>query len=478
MSTDDPIATVSDLSAGAEFHKCAFQVNPSHYAGTYRGQASALDEADYARALADKAAELGVTVLAVTDHNHVGGVDAIRAAARGQGISVFPGFELTSTEGVHVLCLYPPETTEEQLNRFLGGFGIATPEPSSTPCEKSFSGILALVCGQGGIPIAAHATNAGGLFEALQGQPRINAWKDENLYAVQIPGAVQGLPVDIRRIVENRDPGYKRKYVPEANLALAVVNARDVASPDDLADPSATCWVKMSEIGIEGLRQAFLDPGSRIRLNSEPAPEEHSELVEMAWEGGFLDGAAIRFNPNLNVLVGGRGAGKSTVVESLRYVLGLEPLGEEARSGHAGILKHVLRNGTKVSLLVRGHRPKLREYRIERTIPNPPVVRDGETGEVLHVTAADVFPGVVPRMREEKRRRQFLFSTHNANIPVLGDAELIVGLSPSGDAEEGSARIAPEHVGSIDAQPVRKLVEELLEGGEDAFERRRRKYGF
>ena len=35
--------------------------------------------------------------------------------------------------------------------------------------------------------------------------------------------------------------------------------------------------------------------------------------------------------------------------------------------------------------------------------------------------------GVVPRMREEKRRRQFIFSTHNANIPVLADAELILG---------------------------------------------------
>ena len=59
--------------------------------------------------------------------------------------------------------------------------------------------------------------------------------------------------------------------------------------------------------------------------------------------------------------------------------------------------------------------------------------------------------GVVPRMREEKQRRQFIFSTHNANIPVLGDAELIVGLSASGEAEHGRARIAPEHMGSIDA---------------------------
>ena len=86
--------------------------------------------------------------------------------------------------------------------------------------------------------------------------------------------------------------------------------------------------------------------------------------------------------------------------------------------------------------------------------------------------------GVVPRMREEKQRRQFLFSTHNANIPVLGDAELIVGLSATGEAEHGRARIAPEHMGSIDAKPVRELVEEILEGGKEAFERRRRKYGF
>ena len=86
--------------------------------------------------------------------------------------------------------------------------------------------------------------------------------------------------------------------------------------------------------------------------------------------------------------------------------------------------------------------------------------------------------GIVPRMREEKQRRQFLFSTHNANIPVLGDAELIVGLSAAGEAESGSAKVASEHMGSIDKGAVKDLVEELLEGGEEAFERRRRKYGF
>ena len=394
MSTDDFVAAaVSGLSAGAEFHRCAFQVNPSHYAATYRGQAPVLSETEYARMLVDKAAELDVTVLAVTDHNHVGGVGAIRAAARGQRITVFPGFELASREGVHVLCIYPPETTEDQLKLFLGGFGIETPEPSSDPCKESFSDVLARIREQGGISIAAHVTNDGGLFKMLRGRPRIQAWKDENLYAIQIPSLIQELSPETQNIVRNRNPEYKRRHAPEVDQAIGVVNAMDVDSPEVLAHSSATCWIKMSKVGIEGLRQAFLDPGSRIRLN-KPSPDVHSELVEMAWEGGFLDGAAVRFNPNLNVLVGGRGAGKSTVIESLRYVLGLEPLGEEARSGHDGIVKHVLRNGTKVSLLVRGHRPSPREYRIERTIPNPPVVRDARTSDVLHVETADVFPGV------------------------------------------------------------------------------------
>jgi hypothetical protein len=85
---------------------------------------------------------------------------------------------------------------------------------------------------------------------------------------------------------------------------------------------------------------------------------------------------------------------------------------------------------------------------------------------------------IVPKMRQEKRRRQFLFSTHNANIPVLGDAELIAGLSTVSDGGFAHGQILPEHLGSIDSSAVRRLAEEILEGGEAAFEMRRAKYGF
>ena len=86
--------------------------------------------------------------------------------------------------------------------------------------------------------------------------------------------------------------------------------------------------------------------------------------------------------------------------------------------------------------------------------------------------------GVVPKMRDEKRRRQFIFATHNANIPVLGDAELIVGLIAKGEAGQGRAEMPAEYMGSIDSRTVQSIVEDILEGGKEAFEIRRRKYGF
>jgi hypothetical protein len=130
---------------------------------------------------------------------------------------------------------------------------------------------------------------------------------------------------------------------------VAIINAQDVNSPEDLRRPGSSCFIKMSQVSVEALRQAFLDPDSRIRLSSDPPPEPHAEFLSLTWEGGFLDGTLLHFNPNLNVLVGGRGTGKSTVIESLRYVLALEALGEEARNAHDGVVRQVLRSGTKVS---------------------------------------------------------------------------------------------------------------------------------
>jgi hypothetical protein len=87
---------------------------------------------------------------------------------------------------------------------------------------------------------------------------------------------------------------------------------------------------------------------------------------------------------------------------------------------------------------------------------------------------AFIAENIVSELRKQKETRQFIFSTHNANIPVFGDAEWIAVMQ----IIKGSATINDDHIGSIDKANLKSMVENILEGGKQAFEMRRLKYNF
>jgi len=376
------------VANGARFYRCALQVNPFEYLGRHKKKTTFTTEAAYNAAIVQACRELGIEMIAVTDHFRIQSSAGLIKAAREAGLHVFPGFEAATKEGIHFLCLFDPTRELASIERVIGDCGVHD-EVDDSPTGKYDVGELLEEAANkwGAVCIAAHVASERGLLTSLHGQARAKARKSERLHACSLPGPISDALDDVRPMIENKNPDYRR------DLPIAVLNAQDVSGPDDLRKAGASCWLKMSHVSAEGLRQAFLDPGSRIRLASDPPAEEHSMLTAMAWEGGFLDGVTIHFNENLNVLIGGRGTGKSTVVESLRYVLGLSPLGEDARKTHDGIVKHVLSSGTKITLFLRSHHPGKRDYRIERTVPNPPVVRD-ESGNVLRLTPSEVAQGI------------------------------------------------------------------------------------
>ena len=374
------------LPNGARFYRCALQVNPFAYLKRHHKQTTFESEAEYNDAIVEACLENGIEVVAITDHYRVQSSMALVRAARDAGLWAFGGFEAVSKDGVHFLCLFDPDK-DDRLERFIGECGVRDPDRPSPTGNLDSAELLETSREWGAVVVAAHVASNGGLLKTLRGQARIDVWTSPNLLACALPGPVEDAPDGIRQILQNKDAEHRRPY------AAAIVNASDANGPEDLKKSSASCFIKMSEVSVEAFRQAFLDPASRIRLNSDPLPEPHAEFLSMTWEGGFLGGTSVHFNGNLNALVGGRGTGKSTMIESIRYVLGLEPLGEEARKAHEGVVKHVLRPGTKVSLLVRSHHPSESLYAIERSVPNPPAVKD-ETGGVLTVSPRDVMPGV------------------------------------------------------------------------------------
>ena len=80
-----------------------------------------------------------------------------------------------------------------------------------------------------------------------------------------------------------------------------------------------------------------------------------------------------------------------------------------------------------------------------------------------------IYETVVECVQRLKRRRQMVFITHNANIPVLGDADLVIVLNSDGKCG------FVEKSGTV--EECREEIIDLLEGGREAFEMRRQRYG-
>jgi DNA repair ATPase RecN len=450
MTRSQPLNEALKQPNGARFYRCALQVNPFAYHGRYGRQTFFQTEDDYNAAIVAACLNEGIEAIAVTDHFRIQDSWGLIKAAREKGIFAFGGFEASSKDGVHFLCVYDPDK-DTNLERFIGQFGVHNRNILSPNGDKDCIELLDCVHKQGGIEIAAHVAADNGLLATLEGQPRMNAWKAADLLACALPGPISDAPQNVRAILENNDPHHRR------DRPVAVINTSDVNSPEALADSRSTCFIKMSALSVEGLRQAFLDPSSRIRLNSDAAPEPHVEFIAMAWEGGFLDATRLHFNGNLNVLVGGRGTGKSTIIESLRYVLAIDPLGDEARKAHEGVLKYVLKAGTKISLLVRSHHPAKHDYTIERTVPNPPVVKN-EAGDVLTLTPCDVVPGVEVFGQHEISE----LTKSREKLTLL--LERFVDRDPSAGAQKAKLRTDLERsCGRIaDVQREIKLIDERL----------------
>ena len=86
---------------------------------------------------------------------------------------------------------------------------------------------------------------------------------------------------------------------------------------------------------------------------------------------------------------------------------------------------------------------------------------------------AFIFSSVVGTLRAIKEKRQVIVVTHNANIAVLGDSELILPMHRHNDLGRIKDR------GSIDTKATKQCVMgvmDILEGGPEAFLRRKEIY--
>lgn len=261
--------------------------------------------------IVDAAIAAGLDAIAVTDHNTVAWCQQVAEAAEGRPLVVLPGVEISTSEG-HLLALWEEGTDPTLIEEVLVKLGIGHADRGRLDIAADFGFAEAAVQVEkaGGVAIAAHVEKDKGLLTLV-----VKAHQKKTLLNPAI-SAVEVVHMDTVQDVNNKIAGAR---------VLAAVRGSDTW------DASKSChglvgigarrtWIKASRPDLIGLRHALADPDLRVRLEAPPDPAYHRiESIQIV--GGFLGGEAIELSPDLNCLLGGTGAGKSLVLESIRFAV-------------------------------------------------------------------------------------------------------------------------------------------------------------
>lgn len=264
----------------------------------------------------------GVDGIVVTDHNSHEGIEAGRQALEElreedpelPPLVIFPGVEITATGGIHILGVFDPASDADIVNQALALCRYTgTRGASDQTANMTVADIAAEITGLGGICIPAHADQSCGIFgmderelAALADSPHLLAVEvvdDTQVGTADQHGWVPVLGSDAHHLTTDSCPPEFDAKAPGTHLTL----------------------IKAETLNLDGVRLALTDPGESVRrchsgyddLNAT----SHGHLNRVQVLRGDV-AEEYRFGPWMNCLIGGRGVGKSTLIELLRLALG------------------------------------------------------------------------------------------------------------------------------------------------------------
>ncbi|MBI2722459.1 MAG: histidinol-phosphatase [Bacteroidetes bacterium] len=317
---------------------------------------------DFVRLYIEQLKNQKIGIGIITNHNKFdkGEFIALRKKAKKECIGLFAGVEFSLKEGIHILIVFDDKWYQgdtDNISKFLDKafYGISNYDKPDYPNSKldlketvealdeiGFDYFIAL----------AHIDDRNGLFTVLQGRTR-DAFIEQEAF---------------RKVLSVQKSANAENYKLLCNLAkrkIAYVEGSDNAHGGiEAIGGGRITYLKIGDFNFEAIKYALTDLDYRVSPKDKPEIT-NSYIKSIEFEGGLLDQTSIDFSPELNTLIGIRGSGKSSILEIIRYTLGI-PLSETSVDPRYkdGLIEHVLKSGGKsIVTIVTEHKE---EYRIEK----------------------------------------------------------------------------------------------------------------
>ena len=340
--------------------------NPNEFVVKYTAQLKAQD----------------IRVGVITNHNKfdLSEFKVLRKAAKKEEIFLLPGIEFSckdGAKGIHLLIVFSYDWTDNTENRnyiadFITTAFAGIPNYDSPPYANSKFGLRETVENLDSYKkdyfiIMAHVDDNNGIFKELQGR-NLEEFLKSDAFQRKVLGLQKSRNYDNRKKLDE----ILGKNVP------AFVEGSDDAHKgiEGIGTGTHKTYFRLGAFNFYALKFAFLDKDYRIA----PTPPEtkNGYIKSVTFKGGKLDGTTIYLNHSMNNLIGIRGSGKSSILESIRYFLDINITEENNVDWEykTKLVNSTIGSGGKVVMELVDDQGN--EYRAEKILGESTIIYKGE----------------------------------------------------------------------------------------------------
>ena len=328
-----------------------------------------------ADAYIEQLATQGISIASITDYNGVNieWFEVTAAKAGNRGITLLPGVEITFRQyryALHILAIFAGDTDLKSLNTFLRSLdkNPATPLFDNRGSHRDIDLKISLTDALKDLRnqfncllILPHPDQTNGICKNLTAEVAAKLLTEIG------PDAIEYCPDKEKNRLQST--GVLSTNFWEQIASVEFSNPKrieEIGTQYRTNGALRATYLKLSATNLDALRLALHDPQTRLSIGGIPTAS-HPRIRNIAISGsGFLGNLNISWSEDLNVIIGGRGTGKSAILESLRYAFAMAPYSDQ--SSCEGLVRRALGSDGKVEVIL--DRPiregKIRQYRIVR----------------------------------------------------------------------------------------------------------------
>jgi len=289
-------------------------------------------------------------------------------------ITIFPSIEIRDSSNTHFAIIFNKNLTLTEIGNFMGAIGRKKEQENINEREKSdlidknLSGdqieLGKKFSDYSVIGLFPHPLINDGIAKKISGESLENYVENPLTYLWNLGNPHK----DLNESLKSKDcpvifTSTPLKYEDKDQFKrLARIKVSDGHDPDKLDEIYTHCplcslyeycnvgysYLKLANRNIKAIKQIEYDHKTRVKFNIENI-RSHAFLEGMYIKSNFFKEELFSFNPELNVLIGGRGTGKSLLIDLIRFSCNSIPHDQEyLKIFNSKLIKQLGNEGTVI----------------------------------------------------------------------------------------------------------------------------------